>query len=230
MTRSFNDRILVGGFCAFKADLASIAKTFTEWQNKQVLASVEEKVTLESLSGMPSQLLDLAGPLVSPVPTKWLFLGVNSNWTVVIDNGKTGTDAGIAPVLSKKHACLSVRGLSIPHTFNVKLNSGRYGAEIFESYLNGVENRIVYCVNDGGRWKFGQNGEPYAIEDVTLYDRKLTRERFTRKELLAILQFLQIPIHLSGESLAEKIPGLLAKRSESSFEGHKEYIEFFGEN
>ncbi|UVH58936.1 hypothetical protein NWF24_05880 [Variovorax paradoxus] len=230
MSQSFYDRILVGGFCAFKTDLKLLAEVFSEWQNNVVLSSVPDKVVIEKLSGAPSQLLDIINPLVSPVITKWLFLEIGNGWILAVDNGRGGTDAGIAPILSRKCECLAIRVLSVLHTFNAKNGSGRYGAEIFESYLNGDETRVIYCANDGGKWKFGQSGVPYSIEDVSRYSQKPIRERFTQKELQVILQHLDVHADRLRENTTSHTVGFLVTRIGPAFGEYKEYSERFGED
>lgn len=229
MSQSFYDRILAGGFCAFRTDLKSLVDVFFEWQNKIVLSSVPDKVVVEELSEAPSQLLEIINPLVSPVITKWLFLEVGDGWILAVDNGRGGTDAGIAPILSRKCECLALRVLSVCHTFSAKNGSGRYGAEIFESYLNGRETRVIYCANDGGRWKFGQSGRPYSIENLIQYDQKSIRRRFTREGLMNILRHLDIHFEELKENSINKIDAILVRRIGISFNDYKEYDEHFGE-
>ena len=49
--------------------------------------------------------------------------------------------------------------------------------------LDGSHDRSVYTANDGGKWKFGQSGEPYPFEEVEAYSVKRVSNRFTPEML-----------------------------------------------
>lgn len=183
--------LISSGFCAFRARHTDIVHAFTEWQTA-ILAPLGDSVVSAKLSGNADSLVSALYPLVSPVRTRNLFMDGGDGWIVALDNGFRGTDAGVAPVLSRRCECQSVRAVSLAHTMKPKEGVGVYGAEIFESYECGTRVRTIFCANDGGRWKFGQSGTPYPVEDLSRYTRRAVRERFTHTELVALLKHLQI--------------------------------------
>jgi hypothetical protein len=60
--------------------------------------------------------------------------------------------------------------------------------------------RSIAAVNDGGRWVFHQSGTPYAFEDISRYDERRKRDRFTSDMIAAYLRNLGIP-ELQDETL-----------------------------
>ncbi|WNG43884.1 hypothetical protein F0U60_07085 [Archangium minus] len=78
--------------------------------------------------------------------------------------------------------CRGMRVVAVPHT--LRQDKGRYGTVIFELYgpqqtdwLNYL--RTIYAMNDGGRWVFGQSGEPFPFEKLEQYQARKVRDRFT---------------------------------------------------
>ncbi len=58
---------------------------------------------------------------------------------------------------------------------------GRYGSLVFEVYGPGAAlfERQVSLINDGGRWRFDQEGTPFPFEQTARYARSVpVRERF----------------------------------------------------
>jgi hypothetical protein len=118
--------------------------------------------------------------------------------TAFIDNGWRGTDPVSAmSVLSKKLNCPAIRVMYVPHTMPSKVTRdtvGNYGAIIFTVYAaEGSFNsyrRTIYVANDVGKWKFGQSGEPYSFEDLSLYTTKKIRDRFKLETLKEYLKNL----------------------------------------
>jgi hypothetical protein len=185
--------VISSGFCAFKGSREVIGRVFSEWQNS-ILQPLGASVVQRDVRGTPDELISTIFPLVSPVRTKHLFLELGSDWVVVVDNGYRGTDASLAPVLSRKCKCLAVRVVSKPHTFVKATGKGNYGAEIFESYEAGNALRTVFCANDGGKWKFGQTGPPYEVENLNNYSLKTVRERMKRTDLTVLLNYLGVNV------------------------------------
>jgi hypothetical protein len=102
-------------------------------------------------------------------------------WTAVLTNGPLGTDLGGLPVL-------------IARAFNTKTIRAvaSNGATILEVYV-GTKERNVYAADDGGRWKFGQFGDPLPFEDVSAYSRHRVKDRFTHDMLHSYLTALDVP-------------------------------------
>lgn len=89
--------------------------------------------------------------------------------------------------------------MAVPHTLRRTAagGRGRYGS--VQLRLHGPDGeppdyaiRVIYAMNDGGPWEFGQFGEPLPFEDVERYQARRVRDRFTMEMLRDYLQELGI--------------------------------------
>jgi hypothetical protein len=163
------------------------AGAFQHWQNS-LLAGRNIELQHESIEGSIESMLQRLAPLTSPVPTKFLFIPTASCWTAFVSNSWRGTDAsGSMSVLAKLLDCTALRVLCVNHTLPTKVTKearGQYGATIFEVYsVDGSVRRTIYAANDGGKWKFGQSGEPFNFENQSAYKTTKVRDRFTQEML-----------------------------------------------
>ena len=69
---------------------------------------------------------------------------------------------------------------------------GSYGANILEVYNEQGVQRTIYCANDGGKWKFGQSGDPFDFENLQQYLVRRTSEKFTEEMLHSYLVHLAV--------------------------------------
>jgi len=169
------------GFLELEAEQA--AQVFATWQRGLM---TPRGITVEVLpvSGPLEQVLSSLLPLTSGETQRELFIPTRSAWTAYVENGCTGTDA--ASPMSYMARRLSIRGLrvvAVPHT--LRGNQGRYGAvmlDVFGPEQPGkIQNyvRAVEVANDGGRWVFEQEGEPFPFEKLEQYQARRVRDRFT---------------------------------------------------
>ncbi len=121
---------------------------------------------------------------------KTLLVGHGDNWTSYFNNCLIGSDVFLVMSrLSGASRCTGLRVVRQPK------------ATIFEAYecpeKGGAApnnyRRSIYAMQDG-RWTFGSDGEPYSFEDVSRYQAKRIRDRFTPDMLNDILQGLGAPI------------------------------------
>jgi hypothetical protein len=140
---------------------------------------------IKSWGGFAQQIpLDLSGlqALVArtDVLTSRVLLPAGA-WTAVLTNGPLGTDLGGLPTL-------------IASAFNTKTIRAvaSSAATILEVY-DGAKERNVYAADDGGRWKFGQFGDPLPFEDGSAYSRRRVKDRFTPDMLRSYLAALGVP-------------------------------------
>ena len=169
------------------ADVATVADCFLAWQN-EILQGSGMRVSRRkcTLSGIDA--LKALPPLTSPATTRFLFVATNSRWTVYFDNSNTGTDAAtVMKVMAKKLNCEGMRVVHVKQTLPSKPKKdsrGNYGATILEVFGSDMDYKRSICsMNDGGRWIFEQSGIPYPFEDLSAYDRRVKRERFTEEML-----------------------------------------------
>jgi hypothetical protein len=83
----------------------------------------------------------------------------------------------------------------------------QYGAVIFEYYSRGVGLRDLFSANDGGKWRFGQAGEPFSFEDISVFNSSPIKNRFTRSTLARYL--LEFGIDLNDIEVQLKGSGYL---------------------
>lgn len=168
------------GFLELDAERA--ARAYASWQGG-LLVPRGITVGVHPVSGTLEQTLSTLLPLNNAEMRRHLFIPTRSPWTAYVDNGWQGTDAAsVMSYLAQALGCRGMRVVAVPHT--LREDKGRYGAVIFELYgpqrthwLNYL--RTLYAANDGGRWVFGQSGEPFAFEKLEQYQARKVRERFT---------------------------------------------------
>jgi hypothetical protein len=168
------------GFLEMEAERA--ARAFASWQGR-LAAPRGIAVGVYPLSGPLEQVLSALLPLSGGEKQRHLFIPTRSVWTAYVDNGYRGTDAMSAmSYMAQTLGCRGMRVGAVPHT--LREDKGRYGIVALEVYgprqtdwLNYL--RTVYAMNDGGRWDFGQFGEPFPFEKLEQYQARKVRDRFT---------------------------------------------------
>lgn len=176
------------------AELSGAADAYEKWQNA-ILGEYGMWVTRREITGPPQQLLEELLPLTSPVPMRSVFISTRSKWTAYFNNWVGGTEPiGPMKVLARRLGCDAMRVTLSRQTLPdrpSKEDEGTFGSVIWEVYgPDGKTRRSVYAANDGGSWKFGAKGTPFAFEDTDAYVRKKVRDRFTEemlKEYLAAM-------------------------------------------
>lgn len=220
--------IVTSSFGLLDATFEATAKNFLEW-HQAILARHDDRLFAREISGSLKETLLSLFPLVSVIRTRHLFIPTANNWTAYFDNGWRGTDA-VSPVrfLAMKMGVRGIRIASVPHTMPrkvLKTTRGEYGANIIELYdENGDTQRSVWAANDGGRWVFGQIGEPFPFEDVKQYEHGRVRDRFTAGMLCRFLKHLGVPA--CDESFFLPPPresSILVERHSAKPPGFKEY-------
>ena len=158
-----------------ECDAATAAAAFQEWQLPIQSGRGVRLNRRELVADFPAKLEGLL-PLTSHEARRFLFLPTASKWTAYLDSGWRGTDAfSTVSYLATTIGCRGIRAVSVPDTMRKTPTGelGRYGATILEvyaadssgcSFLN--VRRSVFAANDGGRWKFGANGQPFAFENL----------------------------------------------------------------
>lgn len=171
------------------------------------LVKVESKVALEAYLNWQRPILEQHGmglevtpigsgleaiiksllPLTAPIATRFAFVSTASPWSAYFDNSRTGTNAATTmPVLAARLGCEAIRVVMVPPPPSPKSGSTgfRYEATILECYsANGGTRRSLFAANDGGKWKFGQSGEPYPFEEIEAYSAQRKSDRFTPEML-----------------------------------------------
>jgi hypothetical protein len=107
--------------------------------------------------------------------------------------------------------------------------AGRYGATILELYAADSDGcsflnvqRSIFAANDGGRWKFGANGQPLDFEQLECYKARQIRDRFTPELLDEYLQHFGIRF-FSPDFYEVPQPAYLISKEGPCAPGMKEY-------
>ena len=141
------------------------------------------------LEGSADDLFPNLEPL-SMACDRALLVANGSDWTSYFNNSLLGSDVFLeVSGLAGTHFCTGLRIVKQPT------------ATIFEAYEcpdRGGEppnnyRRSIYAAKDG-KWTFGSTGTPYPFEDVSRYEAKRIRDRFTPELLDDILKGLGAPL------------------------------------
>ena len=169
-----------------KAEAKVALEAYLDWQRpllKQHGMNLEVVPSSDDLKTIITSLL----PLTAPIATRFVFIPTASSWSGYFDNSRTGTNSATTmPVLAERLGCEAIRVVMVPPPPSPQPGSAgfRYEATILECYdARGATHRSVYTANDGGKWKFGQSGEPYPFEEVEAYSVKRVSNRFTPEML-----------------------------------------------
>jgi hypothetical protein len=202
------------------------ARAFAAWQGG-LFVSRGTTVEVRSVSGSLEQALSTLLPLTDVERRRYLFIPTRSAWTAYVDNGWRGTDVfGPVSYMAERLGCRGMRVVAVPNT--IQKDKGRYGAVMLEVYgphqthwLNYL--RTIYVSNDGGRWVFGQSGEPFPFEKLEQYQARRVRDRFTFDMLKEYLRHLGLSPFEEDFYLPEGAPAWLVERKGPVLPNHHEY-------
>ncbi|KFE68728.1 hypothetical protein [Hyalangium minutum] len=180
------------GFLELGAEQA--AQAFATWE-REVMTPRGITVEVLPVSGTLEQVLSSLLPLNGGETQRHLFIPTRSAWTAYVSSQWTGTDAA-SPMrsMARRLSIRCLRVVAVPHT--LRGDQGRYGAvmlDVFGPEQPGkIHNyvRALSASNDGGRWVFDQEGEPFPFEQVEKYQERRVRDRFTFEMLKDYLRHL----------------------------------------
>ncbi|ATB39503.1 hypothetical protein CYFUS_004947 [Cystobacter fuscus] len=209
-----------------ETDVERAARALSSWQGG-LWASEGVIVTARPVDGSLEQVLSALLPLSGGEKQRHLFIPTRSAWTAYVDNGYRGTDAVSAmSYLAQVLGCRGMRVGAVPHT--LREDKGRYGVVALEVYgprqtdwLNYL--RTLYAMNDGGRWVFGQSGEPFPFEKLARYQARKVRDRFTLDILEEYLLHLGLSPFQEDFYLPQGAKAWLVEKTGSFFSAQKEY-------
>lgn len=203
-----------------------VADSFLAWQ-QEILREWGFELKLEVRQGNLGETLTALYPRTAPIVTKYLFWPLSEDWTLYFDNGASGTDAGPPSVLSARLGVDAMRVVMADETANPASGQiTQYRATILECYSKGVELRHIFVANDGGKWKFGESGEPFQFEDTAAYKVRSIKDRFTNAMLLGYLKELGVDLNDGHSALAENGPGYLLTKHGKMPATYKEFRDW----
>lgn len=165
-----------------------VAEEYRTWQSG---LSTGYSFSLRAVESDLQGVLSVLAPL-STFPRRVLFIPTRSGSTVLFDNFINGSDvAGKVTVISRRLAARGARITAIPHTISPSNPLGSYGATVLEVFQGGDTERSIWTANDGGKWTSGTSGNPYDFEDLSVYESRSVRDRFTPGLLREYLRQLE---------------------------------------
>jgi hypothetical protein len=212
------------GFLETEAEHA--ARAFAAWQGG-LLAHRGIAVEVRPVSGPLERALSALLPLTDTEVQRYIFMPTRSAWTAYVDNSWRGTDAASAMgYMSRTLGCRGMRVAAVPNTLSK--GKGRYGIVALEVYGPRQTEwrnilRTIYAANDGGRWVFGQSGQPFPFEQLEQYQARRVRDRFTFDMLEEYLHHLGLSPFEEDFYLPNGAPAWLVERKGPVLPNQKEY-------
>ena len=133
-------------------------------------------------------------------PSRFLVLPTRSRWTAVFDNSEPYHSYDAIARLATNLRSRAVHFCHVPDMH--RKPEGRYGSTKFSVFspdgappeARGGPERLVYAINEGGRWTFLAHGTPQPYELVERYESRRLRDRLTPEMLVAYGRALGIEI------------------------------------
>jgi hypothetical protein len=200
-------------FGLIKGSCESVSQGFLDWQ-MTFLREYGMRLTAAAIGGTISDALHNLLPRTAPIATRYLFWPLNEEWTLYFDNGRLGTDASPPSVLASRLHTDGIRISLADHTVGASPKEViQYGATIFEYFQNSHLRRCIFAANDGGKWRFGQEGAAFPFEDQDSYRARLVRDRFPKTLMLHYLRELNASVDGAQRSPVEHGRGILIVKS-----------------
>ena len=152
----------------------------SEWLKQRLDAGRKSKWLIESPHHASlDELCELLRPLAATGVDRYLFIPLEE-WTAVLNNAILGTDLGmIQSIAARDGMCLAIRAVA------GRERPDAFAGTVLEVYdptapdLTLRLRRSISAIDDGRKWRFDQEGDPYPFESLDLYSRKSVRDRFT---------------------------------------------------
>lgn len=129
----------------------------------------------------------------APVLSMYALVPLGDRWTAVLNNTPLGTDVGVLPRRAAKQ--FGVRAIRAAYMDE----KAAWPARMLEVYsplgeTGEYRERVLYSMNDGGRWIFVDEGQAFPFEDEDDYSQSRKKDRFPAEVLYRYLRELSVPI------------------------------------
>lgn len=126
-------------------------------------------------------------PLVSPM-NRELLVSTSSGWTAIFGNGVGTNDCfNVASVCSRKFSIDAFAVVSAPdRADNIQGGAvSSYRSMQMQYFTRGSNEprRTIVAANDGGRWIFVNQGDPFGFENAGNFLSKRVRDRFRPEDV-----------------------------------------------
>jgi len=184
-------------FGVIESPIAVVVERFLASDSAGSLSASGHRLTFEEAFG---RLLPL-----SSARQRRLFLATREDaWTVVVDNGITGTDVhALLTWYCSSFGAETIEAVYRPDTVDVKAGGwpGAIALYVNQPAAPGHkwhwlhDSRMIRLArDDAGRWEFGRSvdQEPWPFEQMDHYGARRVRDRFTLTMLLDYLEALGV--------------------------------------
>lgn len=135
----------------------------------------------------------------TPPVVRHVLLELRPDWTLCLNNDLPNCSfANDAPSLAQRTRARVCRIVDSPSriwkrgTFNEVLS---YEARIFQAYgPNGLQEKGILAMDDGGKWKWSNEGTHFPIEATFNYSARKVKDRFTSDNLRSLIESLGAPL------------------------------------
>ncbi|MGC5246059.1 hypothetical protein ACPXB3_03890 [Gordonia sp. DT219] len=170
----------------FKAPTATVAAALEDWR---VEIHGRQNVESVAVGGGLGAMLTQVEPLVRGyTPPELLVPTHSTEWTAYFAGGFSGADEASIGGLARRLPCEAVLFMMVPEREVSRPKQPNGGRSILliadhdTEWLNYA--RSVGVGQDGNRWSFEQQGEPLPFEDVSEYQKRRVKDRFTEDMLV----------------------------------------------
>lgn len=134
----------------------------------------------------------------APVLSMYALVPLGDRWTAVFNNTPLGTDVGVLPRRAAKQ--FGVRAIRATYMDE----KAAWPARMLEVYsppgsAGDCLERVLYSMNDGGRWIFVNEGQVFPFENEDDYSQIRKKDRFPVEVLYRYLRELSVPIDAEPE-------------------------------
>jgi hypothetical protein len=170
-----------------------VANAFFKWQ-APLFAKTTSPLEIEEQDSMSFSDAMTQLSILTTRASRWIFMAAGVGHTAMFSNCSRGLDPSpISPLAVKKCRKKGFRVTAVSNVHRGKKYSSRI-VEVFSPECSNPFNieRSLYCANDGGKWKFGSSGTPYAFEDESRYESPSVKDRFTINDVWEFMRHFQI--------------------------------------
>jgi hypothetical protein len=139
------------------------------------------------------QLFD-ALPLTNRGIGRAVFVPLGPDWLLYLNNWVGGTDpVSVCAIVATRLRCRTVKVVLAERKrpFWPACSFETHSGARVTSHV--LWERLIGARNDGGRWKFDLEGDPFPFEEFEAYTRSKVRDRFTPEMLFRYLGALGVP-------------------------------------
>lgn len=168
------------------APVEAVVDTYDAW-NREHGTTQHRRMVDTSLADAFAAL-----PPLSMELRRTVFVATRVGWTAFFRSGITGSDptSSMSQLAKRLRVVAMSVGITPPSATLPAVRWFVFAPPALGGDALLYERRVVYAINEGGRWAFYQKGEPYPFEQSERYDARRKRDRFPPQLLIQYLAAL----------------------------------------